>query len=301
MRFILVDWGTSRFRAYLVDGTAIVERVASPEGISALSQGQHEEVFRKHCGRWLTAEPGAPVALVGMVGSREGWRMAPYASCPAGPAEVAAAMMEVDLGDGGLGRIVPGLTSEPHPGAIDVMRGEETVVFGAGVEEGLVCLPGTHPKWVEMRGGRIERFATYFTGELYALLRHHSMVGRPATEPEDPAGFALGLEAAERNGGGSGRRVGLLHLIFGARAAAVTGRLSTAALGPYISGLLTGDEVNGALSLFEKPASVAIVADGVRAKLFAEALERHGVASRLTAPEDALVAGIRRILAHHSS
>jgi 2-dehydro-3-deoxygalactonokinase len=301
MRFILVDWGTSRFRAYLVDGTAIVERVASPEGISALSQGQHEEVFRRHCGRWLTAEPGAPVALVGMVGSREGWRMAPYASCPAGPAEVAAAMMEVDLGEGRRGRIVPGLTSEPHPGAIDVMRGEETLVFGAGVEEGLVCLPGTHPKWVEMRGGRIERFATYFTGELYALLRHHSMVGRPATEPEDPAGFALGLEAAERNGGGSGRRVGLLHLIFGARAAAVTGRLSTAALGPYISGLLTGDEVNGALSLFEKPARVTIVADGARADLFAKALERHGVASRLTAPEDALVAGIRRILVHHSS
>jgi 2-dehydro-3-deoxygalactonokinase len=300
MRFILVDWGTSRFRAYLVDGTAIVERVTSSEGIAALSQGQHEEVFRKHCGHWLTAEPGLPVALVGMVGSREGWRMAPYASCPAGPAEVAAAMMEVDLGDGRRGRIVPGLTSELHPGAIDVMRGEETLVFGVGVEEGLVCLPGTHPKWVEMRGGRIERFATYFTGELYALLRHHSMVGRPATEPEDPAGFALGLEAAERNGGGSGRRVGLLHLIFGARAAAVTGRLSTAALGPYISGLLTGDEVNGALSLFERPTTVTIVAEGGRADLFASALERHGVRAQLKAPQEALIVGLGRILAHRA-
>ena len=77
MRFILVDWGTSRFRAYVVDGTTIVERVASEEGVSALRQGQHQAVFRRHCGPWLEREPEAPVALVGMVGSREGWVVAP--------------------------------------------------------------------------------------------------------------------------------------------------------------------------------------------------------------------------------
>src|SRR4029078_9053800 len=107
-------------------------------------------------------------------------------------------------------------------------RVEETLVLRGGVADGLICLPGTHPKWVEMKAGRIERFATYFTGEMYALLRHHSMVGRPASEPEDPAGFDRGLDAAERNGGLSGRRVGLLHLIFGARAAGVARRLSRA-------------------------------------------------------------------------
>ena len=122
------------------------------------------------------------------------------------------------------------------PGAVDVMRGEETLCLGAGITDGLICLPGTHPKWVAMKAGRIERFATYFTGEMYALLRHHSMVGRPATEPEDPAGFDRGLDAAERNGGLSGRRVGLLHLIFGARAAAVTGRLPPRAAGPVYLG-----------------------------------------------------------------
>ena len=160
-------------------------------------------------------------------------------------------MIAVDLGEGRSGHIVPGLSCEPAPGAVDVMRGEETLAFGAGVEDGLVCLLGTHPKWVEMRGGRVQRFATYLTGEMYALLRHHSMVGRPATEPEDPGGFELGLAAAERNGGAG--RVGLLHLLFGARAATVTGRLPPAALGPYISGLLTGDEINGAFAQFEKP------------------------------------------------
>jgi 2-dehydro-3-deoxygalactonokinase len=301
MRFILVDWGTSRFRAFLIEGETILDRVSSEEGISALQPGRHAGVFRKHCLSWLEAEPDAPVALVGMVGSREGWRMAPYAACPAGPEDVAHALIEVDVGEGRRGHIVPGLTSEPQPGAIDVMRGEETLCFGAGVADGIVCLPGTHPKWVEMKGGRIERFATYFTGEMYALLRHHSMIGRPATEPEDPAGFDLGLAAAERNGGTAAKRVGLLHLIFGARAAAVTGRLSTAALGPYISGLLTGDEINGAFSLFRKPEAVTIVAEGARADLFAKALAQHGVEARFRKPEEALIAGLARVLSHRTA
>jgi len=296
MRFIVADWGTSRFRAYVVEDGAIVDRVASDEGVSALKSGEHAGVFRRHCGPWLEANPDAPVLLVGMVGSREGWVEAPYATCPAGADDIARALMAVDLGDGRRGHIVPGLACEPQPGAVDVMRGEETLVLGTGVADGLVCLPGTHPKWVEMLGGRIERFATYFTGEMYALLRHHSMVGRPATEPEDPAGFALGLEAAQRNRCGAERRVGLLHLIFGARAATVTRRLSPAALGPYLSGLLTGDEIDGAFSLFDKPATLTVVGALHRAELFAQALSRHGVETVFKAPEEALIEGLRRIV-----
>jgi 2-dehydro-3-deoxygalactonokinase len=297
MRFILVDWGTTRFRAYLVDGTTIVDRRESEEGVSALRAGQHQAVFRAWCGAWLEREPDLPVALVGMVGSREGWVEAPYAHCPGGAADIARAMIEVDLGGGRVGRIVPGLACEPAPGAADVMRGEETLALGAGVREGLICLPGTHPKWVEMKGGRIVRFATYFTGEMYALLRHHSMVGRPAVEPEDPAGFDLGLDAAERNSGRQGARVGLLHLIFGARAATVTGRLPAAALGPYISGLLTGDEINGAFSQFDRPEFLTVIADRPRADIFTRALARHGVRAVVKPPVEALVAGLGCILA----
>jgi 2-dehydro-3-deoxygalactonokinase len=299
MRFILVDWGTTRFRGYLIEGEAILDQVEAEEGVSALARGQHQGVFRRHCGPWLEREPDLPVALVGMVGSREGWVEAPYASCPAGPAEVAARMIEIDLGAGQRGHIVPGLSCEPAPGAADVMRGEETLAFGSGVSDGLVCLPGTHPKWVEMDGGRIKRFATYFTGEMYALLRQQSMIGRPATEPEDPAGFDLGLDAAERNGP-AGARPGLLHLIFGARAATVTGRLPPAKLGPYISGLLTGDEINGAFSLFQSPEAVTVIADRARADLFTRALARHGVGTTFKPPVEALVAGLARILAHRN-
>jgi 2-dehydro-3-deoxygalactonokinase len=296
MRFIVADWGTTRFRGYLVEGETILDRVASDEGVSALKTGQHREVFSKRCGAWLEAEPAAPVLLVGMVGSREGWTVAPYAECPADAAAIARAMIPVELGNGRQAHIVPGLTCAPAPGAADVMRGEETLVLGAGVADGLVCLPGTHPKWILMREGRIERFATYMTGEMYALLREHSMIGRPATEPGDPAGFAMGLEAARRNEGET--RVGLLHLLFGARAAVVSGRMATALLGPYLSGLLTGDEIAGALAQFPGASEVTIVADAPRADLYVDALGQRGIATRVRAPEEALIAGLARIVSH---
>src|ERR687894_331794 len=112
MRFILVDWGTTRVRANLVEGDRIVDRVESDEGVSTLSKGQHADVFRRLCLAWLEREPDLPVALVGMVGSREGWVEAPYAQCPAAPADVARAMIEVDIGEGRVAHIVPGLRCE---------------------------------------------------------------------------------------------------------------------------------------------------------------------------------------------
>jgi 2-dehydro-3-deoxygalactonokinase len=297
VRFIVADWGTTRFRGYLLDNETILDEVSSDEGVSALRPGEHAGVFLKHCGAWLAREPEAPVLLVGMVGSREGWTMAPYAGCPAGPAEIAAAMIPVEIGGGRVAHIVPGVSCAPAPGAVDVMRGEETLVLGSGVEDGLVCLPGTHPKWIEMRGGRIVRFATYMTGEMYALLREHSMIGRPAMDPEDPDGFGLGLAAAARNGGpDEAHRVGLLHLLFGARAAVVSGQMSGHRLAPYLSGLLTGDEINGALAQFGRPRSVTIVADAPRADLYATALKNYGIGTTARAPRDALVTGLFRIV-----
>jgi 2-dehydro-3-deoxygalactonokinase len=139
------------------------------------------------------------------------------------------------------------------------------------------------------------------TGEMYALLREHSMIGRPATEPEDPKGFELGLEAAARNGGeGSDKRAGLLHLLFGARAAVVSGRMETGLLAPYLSGLLTGDEINGALCQFGKPESVTILAESPRSDLYIQALARHGIATQVRAPQQALITGLFRIVRHHA-
>lgn len=295
MRFVVADWGTTRFRAYLVADGAVLERVSSDEGISALRAGEHAPVFEARAGRWLAAEPDLPVLLVGMIGSREGWATAPYATCPVSPADLAAALLSVDLGAGRAARIVPGVLCEGAPGGLDVMRGEETLALGAGVEDGLVCLPGTHSKWVEMGAGRIRRFASFMTGEMYGLLRRHSMIGRPAAEPDDGEGFHLGLASAERDA--AGEHAGLLHLLFGARAATVAGRLDPHRLGPFISGLLTAEEVRGARALFGALGSVTIVAGATRAALHAEALSRAGVAERRVDPETALVRGVSAIAA----
>lgn len=301
MRFIVADWGTTRFRGYLIENETILDQVSSDEGVSALRKGEHREVFLRQCGHWLEAEPKAPVLLVGMVGSREGWQEAPYAACPAGPAEIARALIPVDLANGRKAHIIPGLFCEPAPGAADVMRGEETLVLGAGVANGLVCSAGTHPKWILMRDGRVERFATYMTGEMYALLREHSMIGRPATEPADQKGFDMGLDAAQRNGGADGAtRVGLLHLLFGARAAVVSGRMASNLLAPYLSGLLTGDEINGSIAQFGRPASVTVLADHSRADLYAHALGRLGITTELKNPQEALLAGLARIVREHA-
>jgi 2-dehydro-3-deoxygalactonokinase len=294
MRFVAVDWGTTRVRALLVDGTAVLARSESDEGVSRLKPGQHADVFARQCGPWLAAEPDLPVVLVGMAGSREGWALAPYAACPAGSEEIAAALTRIDIGNGRTAAIVPGLTSFRN-GAADVMRGEETHLLGSGVTDGLVCLPGTHCKWALVQGGKVEFFATFLTGELYALLREHSMVGRPAQDPADPAGFAAGLAASSLRGGAEG---GLLNALFAARAATLTGRLSAEKLGPYLSGLLTGEEIAGAFRLFGRPSQVTIVADAPRADLYVEALGREGIPVEQRGQEETLLAGLAAILAH---
>lgn len=293
MRFVAVDWGTSRLRAALVEDGRVAARAESASGIASLGGEGHRAAFDALCGPWLAAEPGLPVALAGMVGSREGWFPAPYVPCPAGPDEIAAALLPVDLGDGRPGWVVPGLLAA-DPDGVDVMRGEETHLLGSGVAEGIVCLPGTHCKWARMERGRIASFATFMTGEMHALLREHSMIGRPAAEPGDPAGFALGLDHA-----GGGRST--LNLLFRARAATVSGRMAATRLGPYLSGLLTGEEVAGALRLLGAPKVVTVVAGPARAALYRDALARRGIAVSEVDPQATLVAGLRRILARRQT
>ncbi len=296
MRFIAVDWGTSRLRASRVTDGALIARETSDQGIAALTRPgapSHRAVLEPLIAPWLAAEPDLPVLLAGMVGSREGWVAAPYAACPAGPREIAGALTPVEVAPGVVGRIVPGLSVAPRPGEADVMRGEETLALGAGVADGVLCLPGTHSKWIVMAGGRIAGFASYMTGEMYGLLRHHAMVGKPAQDPPDEAGFPPGL-AAGLAGEAAG---GLLHLAFAARALVLTGGLPPRRLGPYLSGLVIGAEIAGARTLFGADARPTLVADEGQAALYRQALTREGVAPAVVAPETALIAGLGRIAA----
>jgi 2-dehydro-3-deoxygalactonokinase len=284
---IAVDWGTSRFRAFRVGvGGGALDRVVAEDGMATIPEGGFEAVLRTHCGAWMHEAPDAPVLLAGMVGSRNGWAEAAYAPCPASPASVASAMLEVSSRIA----IVPGVISR-GPGGADVMRGEETLIFGSGVEDGLVCLPGTHSKWAEVKSGTITDFATFMTGESFALFRGQSLLGRLATEPEDLEGFDDGLEAA-------GDAAGLLNRLFQARARVLDGAMDGTRVGPYLSGLLIGEEIRGAFARLGEARTVTLVADGVLATRYVAALRSRGVMIEIVSPERAFLDGLVR-LSHH--
>jgi 2-dehydro-3-deoxygalactonokinase len=277
--FIAVDWGTSRLRAYLVDGAgAVVDRVGAEDGMAKVAPGAFAATLARHIAAW---DPGLPVIMAGMVGSRNGWREAPYAACPADVAAILNGALRLDAEAGRPVWLLPGLSCRDD-GVSDVMRGEETLILGAGLRDGLVILPGTHSKWAALRQGRIVSFRTFMTGEFYGLFREHSILRLLAKEPEAPSGYAKGLAAARREGG-------LTHLAFSARTGVLAGDLSPEEVLPYLSGLLIGGEIRNAASA---PEPAVLVAEGTIADTYDEALMAQGFAPRLIAPEDAFIAGI---------
>ena len=239
-----VDWGTSGFRAYrLAPDGEIRERRASARGIMAVADGRFAETLREEIGPWLAAGEER-VLLSGMVGSRQGWVEAPYLPCPAGLDGLAENLVDVPC-DWARVKLVPGLVGTDATGVAEVMRGEETQIAGildtiGG--EGLVSLPGTHSKWVRVAQGRVAAFGTHMTGEVFAALRGHTILGRTMARESahDPAAFAAGLARAGQPGG-------VLHHLFGVRALNLTGTLADAAGASYLSGLLIGHEVRAAL------------------------------------------------------
>jgi 2-dehydro-3-deoxygalactonokinase len=281
---IAVDWGTSRFRAFRLGGQGqVLDRVSAEDGITAVPAGGFPAVLERHCGAWRREAPDAPVVMAGMVGSRNGWIEAPYAPCPASPASVASSLAAAAPGVS----IVPGVIARgPH--GPDVMRGEETLVFGVDVTDGLVCLPGTHSKWARVEDGAITDFATFMTGESYALFRHHSLLGRLAEEPDDLAGFDAGLAAAADD-------AGILNRLFQARARVLDGVMPGAQVGPFLSGLLVGTEVAGALARYATARTVTLVAEGLIAAHYVAALRPRGLAVEIVTPERAFIDGLAAV------
>lgn len=294
-RFVAVDWGTSRLRAALVDpGGAVLARTQSDSGVQGLVPEAFPAVFRSACGAWLDAEPGLPVLMAGMVGSRNGWIEAPYFRCPCGPGDLARGLTPVPGIEAGAW-IVPGVDARWEDGSYDVMRGEETQVFGAGLEDGLVCLPGTHSKWVEVAGGRIVRFASFITGELYAALAS-SFVGRLAEDPEDRdegTGFAVGTAALAG---------GLTRALFQARTRVLAGDMNPRGVRPFLSALLIEAEIAGAIGLFgaDRSRPLRLVAGAPQRAGYGDALRHHGFEVQEVDPAMATLSGLQRILAARS-
>jgi 2-dehydro-3-deoxygalactonokinase len=296
-RLIALDWGTSSLRVYLLgENGTIVEERHKPWGLLYLPEGGFAAALQGVAGDWLDATPALPLIASGMVGSAQGWREAPYASCPADASALATQLLRFEALPGVMLHIVPGVRlSGPRP---DVMRGEETQVMGllamqlALAERTTLVMPGTHSKWVRVQAGRIVDFHTYMTGELFALLREHSILGRPAREAgggqaSDKA-FDRGV-AAVRDAGAAGATA----LLFSARALVLGGQLRAGDSLEYLSGLLVGEELRCALHDGDAAAPV-LVGDAALCARYRRALMLYDRSSQ-TAADGAAAAGLWQI------
>ncbi len=278
---VAVDWGTSTLRAARLDAQGrVVEERQSAQGLLQVAPGDFARVFSASCADWMQAD-GSVCLMSGMVGSRQGWREAPYCACPAGFEDITRSLVWLTPARDGLAAplrmaIVPGLRCE-HDGVPDVMRGEEVQVFGAlrllGLDDAAVVLPGTHSKWVTVSGGRIDRFTTFMTGEFYALLRRHSILSRTLPQgdgPLDEAAFDQGVAHAL-----AGRS--LLGTVFSTRTLSLFERMAAEALPSYLSGLVIGEELRAQPSL---PEAVVVIGAPELAGRYQRALAHLGVTTR---------------------
>ena len=235
-----------------VHGGEILGEVTSGDGIGSVAAGAYPATLKRLIGSWLDAHSSIPVIASGMVGSRHGWREAAYVKCPAGPPDVAKRLTEVEA-DGRRVMLAPGLSYLDESGQPDVIRGEETEIFGiADAGARLIVLPGSHSKWAKVEGERVAAFRTFVTGELFAALRDHTVAGafaRAAPAKSPGQAFALGVlrgAAAASCQGGSG----LLGVLFGARSLPLMGSLPEDDAGEYLSGLLIGAEIEEGRRLY---------------------------------------------------
>ena len=236
-----LDWGSTHLRAYLygADGQVLDTR-ALPHGIRHLPAGGFAEAFALAVRQW----PVLPVLACGMVGSRNGWQEVPYLDTPTGVERLAQQLTRLTTPGGHALYLIPGLRDPQRP---DVMRGEETQIAGVLARAPAttrLLLPGTHSKWVRLSDGIVTGFATVMTGELYGLLRQHSILGAALPEArDDEQAFHRGVTAALDSAAAGG-----LSRLFSARALMLDGALDPASVADYLSGLLIGEELRMALA-----------------------------------------------------
>ncbi|SEL86932.1 2-dehydro-3-deoxygalactonokinase [Halomonas daqiaonensis] len=292
--FIAVDWGTSNFRAFLVDGQTgrCLGEKRSSAGLRALEPEQFPHYCREQLAEWRMAAGGIaplPIYLAGMVGARSGWVEAPQLEMPLTLEALAANLMPAPGLDNAW--LVPGARMVT-PSHVDVMRGEEVQAFGAlslaQRPGGLCCLPGTHSKWVSARENTLTHFTTLMTGELFHVLRFHTLVGQPIPREEafDAAGFEQGLAASRHPSG-------ILHALFEARSRYLHSGLEPEQIGSFLSGVLIGSELAGMQPYIEAEEGVVLVGSRELSESYRQALEIHGLAVCQVEADRASIEGIR--------
>jgi 2-dehydro-3-deoxygalactonokinase len=284
---IAINWGSSNFRAYKLDaeGKVEAEKLSDRGAVSVPPEGFLDALMAE-VGDWIT-EGEEKILMCGMVGARRGWKEAPYVSVPATFDQVVAGVIRLKL-DSFDARIVPGLIGTDECGVPEVMRGEETELFGCANDASdciNLCLPGTHTKWVRMERQQITAFKTFMTGDLYKAILVGTIL-RSNTKPEqiDHEAFLLGVERAKQPGA-------LTHHLFGVRTLVLAGRMQESSATSYLSGLLIGHEVK---TMAQKDETFHLVGDPDLCSLYAKALLQFDVNSSVE-PAGAALRGLKRI------
>ncbi len=296
-RVIIVDWGTTSFRAWLVDTTtgAVLDEIPDGPGMRGLDRDGFAAACDSHVSGWRRGDR-PPIYLCGMVGAPQGWHPAPQPPLPLTANDLAVGIVPVPDLPGAY--ILPGARRQDE--AVDVMRGEEVQIFGALAETGradaLLCLPGTHSKWARVENGTLIAFTTSMTGEVFEVMTTHSVLGLTATTGADfdAAAFDAGLAQADRPGG-------LLHHLFTARSRGLYGGLAPDGVESYLSGLLIGSEVRAMRALYpEADRGQILLVCTPRLRLpYERAFREAALSARWVAGRDATIRGVRTIAARH--
>jgi len=293
------DWGTTRLRIWLLDasGVVVAER-RSDEGMLAARPDRFGAILERQLAD-MAAPADLPVIICGMAGARQGWIEAPYANVPVSLDEALAGSVRVP-GPTRDVRIVPGLAQRAAE-APDVMRGEETQLAGAATLLGsgihLVCMPGTHSKWVAVENGTVRSFQTFMTGELFSVLSQHSILSHAvagqtgAVSPDNPEFIKACASALEDEAALTG--------LFRIRAATLLHDLAPSEAAARLSGLLIGSEIAGGLAVADnRVSSVVLVASGAMQALYQAALAAAGIQVRIVDADEAVRAGLWQAALH---
>ena len=291
-----LDWGSTHVRAYAFDaaGNVIDRRQSASGALTLKSEPAFDAALVAVVGDWARLYPAASLIACGMVGARTGWSEVPYVECGGGAdlaQQLAVGIISVATSLGRPLTIIPGVkSSEP-----DVMRGEETQILGSDVVQGIVVCPGTHCKWVHVSSSQVESFATFFTGEMHALIRDHSSVGKAlnaAPTLDDSPSFHLGLSYA-RTGAAS-----WLHDLFVMRAAVVTGAKTPEQISTVLSGWLLGCEFAAALAMYPDTQEISLLASDALVPWYERAGEAFGVKVHALDSAAATARGLWRVAQH---
>ncbi|WP_197410719.1 2-dehydro-3-deoxygalactonokinase [Devosia epidermidihirudinis] len=293
--WVAVDWGTSNLRAWGLDsGGAVVFENTSPKGMGKLQREEFPTALAEVLAGVSAANDGAlDVLICGMAGARQGWLEAPYLEAPTDLSGLIAGAVRPAMPDGRfVPAILPGVCQKN--GNDNVMRGEETQLLGLASLRpgfsGVVCMPGTHSKWAQLSGTKIDHFSTAITGEMFEVLRTHSVLRHslagdldgPARADGFAAGAAAGLERPEQ----------LLGQLFQVRAGSLlSGRTPDWCAG-FLSGLLIGTEIGSNRHLIGE-APVPLIGSAPLCALYAQVLGMIGAKGETQDATEVVLAGLK--------